>query len=319
MKVIHPVNHLDFEPPFGLKSPHFQTIIGCFYPTGVPPISEPLIIPLGDGDSLFCEVATPPKWQSTEKTVVLIHGLGGSTQSSYMIRCSRKLYEAGYRIVSVNLRGCGPGKKYAVRPYHGGLSQDILVVLQTLKQQSLLSPIVLVGFSLGGNIVLKLAGELGTSARALIDSTIAICPCIDLAQSSAFIARPVNHLYKLYYLRSLEEQARQWTEGQKFSNLYEFDSIVTAPYWGFEGVFDYYQQCSSRFILQKIDHPCRILFAADDPFIDYKASLGLPLPDCVKVYLTEYGGHLGFLAKANKWDYCFWMDNLLLQWIAEKN
>ncbi len=311
------IEHLSFEPPLGLRSPNFQTILGSFSPSGSPPLSTTFLVPLGDGDTLSCRLSTPINWKPDEKTVLLLHGLGGSDSSPYMIRFARKLYENGFQVLRINMRGCGSGENLAQYPYHGGISGDILAVVNRVKKIYPLSPIVLIGFSLGGNIVLKLAGELGEEANSFLKKTIAVCPSIDLAQSSALLGRPENRLYNLYFMRSLQRQGARWIGGRPFSNLYEFDSIVTAPYWGFEGAFDYYHQCSSRFWLQKIRHPCHLLFSADDPFIDYKASLGLPLPSCVKIYLTEYGGHLGFFGWSGANHYYFWMDNLLFNWIEE--
>lgn len=309
------VEHLFFEPPFGLSSPHVQTVLGCFFPSGSPPPSEPLIIPLADGDSLCCEVSTPPSWQPSQKTIVMVHGLGGSHNSCYMVRISRKLYQAGYRVVRTNMRGCGSGEKLAHRPYHGGVSDDVLTILQALKKQYPSSPIILMGFSLGGNIALKLLGEMEGAAIPLIHSTIAVCPPVDLAQTAALLSRPINRMYHQYYIRNLEQQTRRWINGDPFTSLYDFDSKVTTKQWGFKGAFDYYQQCSSRFLLDKIQNPCQILFAADDPFIDYNSGLSKPLPSNVKVWLSPYGGHMGFLGWTGREHYYFWLDNLLLTWL----
>lgn len=313
----HPVEHLQFDPPFGLSSPHVQTVLGCFFPSGNPPPSEQIIIPLADGDSLCCEVSTPAEWQPHQKTVVLVHGLGGSHHSSYMVRFSRKLYQAGYRAIRVNMRGCGSGDQLARRPYHGGVSSDILTVLQTLKAKNPLSPIFLLGFSLGGNIVLKLAGEIGSELDKYAHTIISVCPPVDLAQTAALLSRPLNRFYHQYYMRNLEMQARRWTEGRPFTSLYDFDNIVTAEQWGFKGAFEYYQQCSSLFVLEKIESRCHILFAADDPFIDYNSGLTKPLPTNVKVWLSPHGGHMGFLGWTGREHYYFWLDNILLKWINE--
>lgn len=312
-----PIEHLSFNPPFGLSSPHVQTILGSFMPTGTTPPSKPLIIPLEDGDSLCCEVSTPSTWNPTQKTMILVHGLGGCHNSGYMVRLCRKFYEKGYRAIRVNMRGCGTGDQLAHRPYHGGVSSDILTVLESVKEETPLSPIYLLGFSLGGNIALKLSGELGNEASALIDKTIAVCPPVDLAQTAALLSRPLNRMYHQYYMRNLEQQARRWTEGRPFTSLYDFDNMVTAEQWGFKGAFDYYQQCSSRFVLPKIQNSCRILFAADDPFIDYHSGLALPLPENVKISLSPHGGHMGFLGWTGHEHYYFWLDDILLKWISE--
>lgn len=315
MKYSHPVEHLKLTPPPGLSSPHTQTVLGYLCPSGFPPPSTQFIVTLPDGDRLSCEISTPTTWQPSEKTVVLLHGLGGSHNSPYMIRFSRKLYQAGYRAIRINMRGCGSGQQLALHPYHGGLSDDLLIALKTIKSETPSSPITLIGFSLGGNIALKLAGELGHRANSLLHNTIAVCPPVDLAQSSALLAHPANRLYNQHYMRHLAQQAKRWIAGRPFSNLYEFDCLVTAPYWGFQGAFDYYQQSSSRFVLQQIQHPCRILFSIDDPFVDYKSSLELPLPSCVKISVTSCGGHLGFLGWSGRKHYYFWMDHILLKWI----
>lgn len=311
----HQFEYLPFQPLFGLSSPHAQTVLGCFSPAGAPPPSTQLLVSLEDGDTLVCEVSTPRKWEESHKTVLLVHGMGGSHESCYMIRFSRKLYRLGYRAIRVNMRGCGSGTGLAHRLYHGGVSNDVLETIKVVKKQTPNSPIALIGFSLGGNIALKLAGELGEEASNFLETTIAICPPVDLAQTAAMLARPENKIYNSYYMRQLKSQAARWVKGKSFSNIYEFDTLVTAPNWGFKGPFDYYQQCSSCFFLPKVHHSCHLLFAEDDPFIDYRPSVSMPLDSCVKVWVTPYGGHLGFLGWAGKDHYYFWMDSLLQQWI----
>ena len=286
---------LAFHPLPGLSSPHAQTVMAKLIPSGNPPPSIPCNIRLSDNDPLYFYESTPIGWNATQKTVVLVHGMGGDYTSCYMVRLSRKLYQAGYRVVRVNLRSAGDSLHQTRRPYHGGASSDILEVVSTLKQKTPLSPITLIGFSLGGNMALKLAGELGQKASSLLEMTIAICPPIDLANSSRLIDLPSNHIYNRYFLRNLTRQARHWTNGHSFATIYEFDSLVTAPQWGFESAADYYRQCSSRFVLPAIKHPCHLIFAADDPFVDYTHSLDQALPAHVNVWLSPKGGHLGFL------------------------
>jgi uncharacterized protein len=124
-----PVAYLPFQPLIGLSSPHIQTLMACFSPSGTPPPSTQLIVPLEDNeDDLFCEVSTPHTWKPDNKTIILLHGLGGSHSSPYMVRFSRKLYSAGYRVIRVNMRSCGPGHTLARRPYHGGISSDVLTL-----------------------------------------------------------------------------------------------------------------------------------------------------------------------------------------------
>lgn len=309
---------LAFDPLPGFRSPHLQTIMTCFAPAGLPPPSVSKVFPLNDGDALCCEISTPPSWTNQDKTVLMLHGLGGCHSASYMIRFSRKLYLSGYRAIRLNMRCCGSGNKLAKLPYHGGLSSDILQVLQVLKQEDPLSPITLVGYSLGGNIALKLAGELGENNLDLLDLTIAVCPPIDLAETATIMARPANNLYNRYYMYNLDRLTRVWTKGRPFTTIYEFDEMVTAPKWGFKSPQEYYQASSSRYKLGHIHHACHILFAEDDPFINHSTCLNSARSDAVKVWVSKHGGHMGFFGWAGKEHSYFWLDKLLLDWVSEK-
>lgn len=309
------VEYLPFKPLIGLSSPHVQTILGSFSLPGNPPPSAPLLIPLDDGDTLYCEVSTPKSWEEGQKTVVMVHGLGGSAQSNYMIRVARKLYENGYMVVRVNLRGSGTGRNLARLPYHGGSSGDIFVVLQALRQQTPLSPIILLGFSLGGNIALKLSGELGRDGLTWLQSTIAICSPIDLKKSITMLLMPENRLYHRYYLKQLIMQGDSWARGMKIDNLYDFDTHVTAPTWGFASADEYYTQSSSSRYISSIKNPCNLLLTLDDPFVDYEQIQDIHLPAHMKVFLCRNGGHMGFLGWAGTEHRYFWMDQLLLNWV----
>ena len=309
------IKPLAFRPFPGLGSAFLQTIMACFAPIGTPPLSTPLIIPLSDGDSLLCEVSTPPNWKTSDRTIVMVHGLGGNQDSPYMVRLSRKLYAAGYRAVRVNLRACGLGNELAQRPYHGGMSDDIFEVVKVLKQQAPESPITLIGFSLGGNIVLKLAGELGDIANSYLEASIAVCSPVDLANTAALLSSPANLLYNRYYMFTLDQQSQRWTNGKPFSTMYEFDQLVTVPLWGFDGPQDYYNKCSSLPLLPNIAHTCHLIYAADDPFIDHKVCLTARLPDCVHIWLSEYGGHMGFIGWTNDEHRYYWLDQTLIDCI----
>ena len=289
--------------------------MACFAPVGTPPLSLPLIVPLPDGDCLHCEISTPTSWKPSDKTIVLVHGMGGNQDSPYMVRLSRKFQAAGYRTVRVNLRACGNGDGLAKRPYHGGVSNDIFEVIKLLKQLSPETPITLIGFSLGGNIVLKLAGELGEKAASYLETTIAVCAPVDLANTAAILSSPANLLYNRYFMYNIELQTQRWTQGKSFSTMYEFDKLVTAPLWGFDGPQDYYKKCSSLSVLPNIAHTCHLIYAADDPFIDYKVCLTARLPDCVHVWLSEHGGHMGFIGWTDEEHRYYWLDRALLDCI----
>lgn len=308
---------LPFTPAPGLGSPHLQTFLACFTPAGPLPPSKTLEVELSDGDKLACEISTPPTWKKEDPSVVLVHGLGGCHTSSYMVRMARKLYQSGVQSVRVNLRCCGTGIKLSKRPYHGGVSEDLLEVVQALKKSTPRSPITLIGFSLGGNIALKLAGELGEKALGLIEKTIAVCAPIDLKKTAEIMSLPKNKLYNLYYMKQLEAQSKRWINGKTFSNIYEFDDLVTVPQWGFKDPFEYYETCSGYAYLPFIKHPCYLLFADDDPFVDYYAHSITEASPYVKVWASPSGGHMGFFGWANEEHKYFWLDFQLFKWILE--
>lgn len=300
-----------------LSNPHFQTILGSKIPAGKSPPSKPWVVTLKDGDSLCCEVSTPTTWKTSHKTVLLIHGLGGCHSSKYMIRISRKLYQAGYKVVRINLRGCGSGRGLATRPYHAGKSDDVLQVIHALKNEATDSPIVLIGFSLGGNIALKLAGELGKNSEQLVHSTIAVCPPLDLRDSISMLSLPSNRIYQRLYLKELQNYAYLMTGTQPIRSIADYDSCVTVPHWGYRDSSDFYDQSSSRFFISHIQHPCHILFSMDDPFISYRPALEKKLPSHIKIWISQNGGHMGFLKWSGRKHQFFWLDHLLLNWIEE--
>ena len=312
------IEKLSFQPTPGMFSPHIQTILPTFFgQVGEEPPSAPFFIHLKDGDSLYCKMSTPPQWNSQEKTIVILHGLGGSDSSSYMIRLSRKFYQKGYRCLRINLRGAGQGVHLARKPYHGGTSQDILEAIQILKSQHRDSPLILMGFSLGGNIALKLLGELGEKAKELIEMVISICAPVDLAQTMELLHLPSNRIYHRYYVKNLKLMGARWIGQQSVRSIPDFDNVVTAPQWGFRDAFDYYQQCSSKFLLASIQHTCHLIFAEDDPFVDYRSALDSLTSSKVKVWLSQYGGHMGFWGWAGK-EHCYhWLDRLLLKIVGD--
>jgi predicted alpha/beta-fold hydrolase len=203
----------------------------------------------------------------------------------------------------------------------------VLAVLDDLRQATPPSPITLVGFSLGGNVILKLAGELQTAMAAYCTQVIAICPPADLATCSRLLARPSNRLYERHFVKLLKvavaSRHAQFTDLPRVTlpqrlSLYEFDNLYTAPMCGFYDADDYYARCSAAPLVPQIAVPCRILFAADDPVIDSTVFDGAVLPPHIHVQRTAHGGHLGFLGIPGWHGGYRWLDALLLEWIGPR-
>jgi uncharacterized protein len=307
-------HYVTFSPLFGLKSGHVQTIMaGLAHLTNriEPPHSKSVLFDIGNNDKLSCEVSIPPEWHEEAKSVVLIHGLGGSHNSSYMIRLSKKLYCQGIKVVRYNLRNCGSGAGLSHLPYHAGNSPDLLATLEQLKKAHPLSPITVAGFSLGGNILLKLLGELGESS--LIEKAIAISPPFDLSYTSRALSKGFNRLYERYYLHFLRQQSAAFVH-ERLHTLFEYDDLITARLWGFTGAEDYYAKCSNQCLLSQIKTPCNLLFSADDPFVNYRRLTADTNPH-MEVWISSYGGHMGFFASPTAEQDSFWMDQVVLKWI----
>jgi uncharacterized protein len=317
---------LFFEPfPF-FSGSHQQTILGSFLNWYTEPDSETLFVPLKDGDKIAIEVTTPKNWTPYSLTVVMVHGLCGSHRSRYLVRMTKKLMEKGIRCIRFNMRGCGSGRGHAKQIYHSGRSDDLREVIEYLRAAHPDSPFVIIGFSLGGNIVLKLAGEWAGGAKGIVEQFIAISPPVELLASVERMSLSANRFYERYFMRFLMANVKERHE--KFPDLpyinlpagisiYEFDELYTAPQCGFQNALDYYTKSSSKLVVPNIDVPCRILFAEDDPLICSTSLDDLELPENILIYKTKKGGHLGFLASPQKDRGFHWMDNLLEGWIFD--
>jgi len=314
---------LPFDPfPF-IDDPHKQTIISSVFNFLFEPASEQKLVRLPDGDRISLEITTPREWKPTDLTVLFVHGLCGSHKSPNLVRMAKRLEPLGIRTVRYNMRGCGSGKGLAKNIYHSGRSEDVFESIKALKREHPDSPIVLIGFSLGGNIVLKLAGELGTLAGPFLKGVIAVSPPMELYSSVQMIGNPDNAFYERYFYKLLRADVN--FRQKKFKDLpkvdlprdlklYEFDQMYTAPTCGFSSAMDYYNKCSSSHVVSDIAIPCKILVAEDDPIISSGSLDSYKLPSNITLFKTKKGGHMGYLGRyAGKGFY--WLDSQLVDWI----
>jgi predicted alpha/beta-fold hydrolase len=317
---------LPFDPfPF-IEDPHKQTILSSILNFLFEPASERKFIKFPDGDSVALEITTPRDWRPTDLTVFLVHGLCGSHKSPYMVRMTNRLEALGIRTVRYNMRGCGSGKGLAKMSYHSGRSEDVFECLKVLKAEQPESPMILVGFSLGGNVTLKLVGELGTLARQFLKKTFAVSPPVELYSSVQMLGDPLNAIYENYFYRLLRAEVHY--RHNKFKDLprvvlprglklYEFDQLYTAPFNGFSSAIDYYNKCSASHVVGDIAIPCKILLSEDDPIIAAGSLDKFHLPSNVSVFKTKKGGHMGYLGRSEGKKGFYWLDNVLIDWITE--
>jgi uncharacterized protein len=289
------------------------------------PAPEERWIEVEPGVRVLCQC----HWQNdrqTPLTLVVVHGLEGSSDSAYMLGLAKKGLAAGMNVVRMNQRNCGGTEGVAPTLYHSGLSRDVAAVAQNLIEEDRISKFALVGFSMGGNLVLKLAGEWGREGPSQFRAVAAVCPAMDLAASSDALHSRGNRLYEYYFIwklrRRLRSKARlfpkvfETSRLRGVSTLREFDDKITAHYCGFTGAVDYYSRAAAANVVDRIAVPAFILHAANDPFIRIlpetrKKILGNPN---ITFLETEDGGHCSFLAQPDG-DDGRWAESQILEFL----
>jgi predicted alpha/beta-fold hydrolase len=315
-------NQLEFKPL--IKSSYYQTVLASAFDFERQPLSTSEHVLLPDGDIISAEVSKPKEWKEGDHTVFLVHGLCGSHNSHYMKRIANKLLKMGVQAIRINLRGCGSGRGLARGIYHSGSSADVLEVIRHFHVKCPDSPKILAGFSLGANISLKLAGELGDEGSEYLEGLLAVSPPVDLMSSARLFTLPENQFYANYFVKLLvkEVEFRHKLFGLPPHGIPEnvtlttFDEIYTAPYAKFSSAFEYYYYSSSKRVIRNINLPTKILFAEDDPIINPNNLDEVILPKNVSVYKTKHGGHIGFLG-LNIFKELRWMDKIVIDWIHD--
>jgi predicted alpha/beta-fold hydrolase len=318
-----------FQPRRGLSSGHLQTIVGNYLPrpdlrtNGTAEVVE---VDSADGSRVLCQChwqAEPER--SRRLTVVLVHGLEGSSNSRYIQGITARAWDAGFNVIRMNMRNCGGTDALTPTLYHSGLSGDVGAVVRHFAQQHALERVALVGYSMGGNLVLKLAGEWGTQAP--LCAVAAVCPAIDLAAGADALHEPLNRVYEWKFLRGLRMRYARKVElfpanyapaeeiGQVRS-IREFDHKVVARYCGFRDADDYYYRAASARVVDRIEVPTFILQAKDDLFIRLfprtRAKI-LANPNITFVE-TRHGGHCAYLS-SDTGDEIHWAEAMVVRFL----
>ena len=304
----------DFVPRRGLRNGHVQTLAGHFLPRqNLLPEPERRLFTVEEGVQVRCDCHWQPE-RAAAMTAVIVHGLEGSSESTYVIGTGNKAWAAGMNVVRMNLRNCGGTERLAPTLYHSGLSSDVGAVVNELIAKDGLTRVGIAGFSMGGNLVLKLAGEWGTAAPRPVKAFAAVCPGMDLAASATELHRPRNRIYEWRFLlslwRSIGRKARLFPEifrrpgWRALRSLRAFDNEVTARYCGFNGAEDYYARASASPLVGEIAVPTLVIHAKDDPFviIQPETRAALKANSWVCLVETEHGGHCAFVGEANGYD-----------------
>lgn len=302
-----------------VSNPHLLTILANYWPCQLDMRLYPEQLRLfRTGPDVQVLVQTQWPRGRARGELVLVHGLEGSGEAGYMRTMAKTGLDAGFAVSRFNIRTCGGTAHLANTLYHSGLTGDLRSVLNQMQDEGR-APVHLVGYSLGGNMVLKLAGELGGEAAQLVASVCAVSTPIDLAACARAIARPSNRIYERRFLKRM--RARVVATGrfttQQVSrprSIWEFDDVITGPSFGFRDAAHYYQTQSSRQFLERIRVPALLIQAKDDvlvPFEIFNHPEVTANPN-VRLHATEHGGHLGFLSRTRP---RFWADCAVLEWI----
>ena len=324
-----------FELHQVFRGGHAQTLASFAWPRRFrlrPPVDEKRIFEIAPNTQVLAYC----RWHANRAehpTVVLWHGIEGSSDAVYILATAQKGFRAGFNVVRMNLRNCGGTEHLTPTLYHGGLSEDLRAVVKELIERDGLSRLVLIGFSLGGNMVLKLAGEYGEHPPKEIIAVSAISPSVDLDASGNLICQRSNWIYHRDFVRRLKSRirlkAKLYPEVYDISELHlirtirEFDDRFTSLAHGFANAADYYDKASALRVMDKIRVPALIIHAQDDPFIPF-APLRDPSVGANPYILLqgpERGGHVAFVAaKPSPADPDrFWAENRVLEFCKMAN
>ena len=325
-------NSLKFRPPWWLRSPHLQTMYPALFRKPVPLQRLRERITTLDGDFLHLD------WfeDANLPLVILLHGLSGSSNSGYILGLQQALRMRGFASVALNFRGCSGEPNLRARCYHSGETEDIDFIYRTLRQRFNLRAIAVVGFSLGGNVVLKWLGEQTTTPELF--AAVAVSVPLVLSECATRLDYGLSRVYRRYLLTELKqyiwlkrkhlehlalheeaEKLRQLGDLSDIVSFWQYDDRVVARLHGYQDATDYYRRSSSRPFLRSIQVPTLIIQARDDPFMTPAI-----LPDTaelspkVTLEIHESGGHVGFVSTRQQQNSGYWLDNRIPTFLSEQ-
>jgi len=316
---------VSFDPLF--RNPHWQTVAGHLWKRDGGEARFPIERRLFQTEpdvQVLVESQRPygPGVPPGPGEIVMVHGLEGSGEAGYMRSLSAAALGAGFAAHRFHMRTCGGTERLCRTLYHAGLTSDLLAVLRQLRGEGR-APAFLVGFSLGGNVVLKLAGEMGESARPLVRGVCAVSTPLDLAVCARRIAQPANRLYERRFVRRMTARLCATGRYQKrnfrgLRSVMDIDDRITAPSFGFGGAADYYRTQSAIRYLDGIRLPVLLIQAMDDTLVpfDIFTSGAVRANPWIELMASENGGHLGFIGRR---PHRFWADDAIMEWIVGEN
>ena len=274
----------------------------------------------------------PARWD--RPTLIALHGLNGSTDAHYVRGMAAKAFARGMNVVRLNQRNCGDTEHLAAGLFHSGLTGDVAHVIDELITVDGLPSIAVAGYSLGGNLALKLAGDYGDAAPAALKAVAAVSPIMEIGECVHALERPANWIYQWNFVKDLKRRMRRkdrfrpgrfdLSKLKQIRTVRDFDEAYTAPYFGFKDAADYYYRASAARVIDRIRVPALIITAEDDPFVPadafrQPAVTGNPH---ITVQLCEHGGHCGFVAERSSEravdDDGYWAERRIVDFVEDR-
>lgn len=268
-----------------------------------------------------CHWQTEP---SRHPALIALHGLEGSSQAHYMRGLADKAYAAGFNVVLLNQRNCGGTERLAAGLYHSGLTADADHVIRELSAVDGVEQVIVAGYSLGGNLALKLAGDYGDAPPPQLRGVCAVSPVMELEACVRALERRQNIVYQWNFVRGLKNRMRR--KAALFPDRYpidrldairtvrEFDEVYTAPHFGFRDASDYYHRASAMRVIDRVRVPARIITAEDDPFVPttpFRDRVVVNNPH-LHVTITPNGGHCAFVTDSNNGADGYWAEHEII-------
>src|SRR5450631_3271067 len=306
-----------------LRSPHLQTIAAHIWRRPDASAEFPIVRRLyrtePDVQVLVCSQRPHGKARGE---IFMVHGLEGSGEAGYIRSLSAAALRAGFAAHRFHMRTCGGTEQLCQTLYHAGLTSDLLAVLREFRRDGR-APAFLAGFSLGGNVVLKLAGEMGKEARDYVQGVCSVSAPLDLAACARRIGERDNRMYEARFVRAMRKRLRATGRYQKdefagLRSVFELDDRFTAPSFGFGDAANYYRTQSAIGFLAGLRVPALLIQAKDDTFVPFAIyeSAAVRSNPWIELMATEHGGHLGFIGRRPQ---RFWADQAIIGWIQQQN
>lgn len=299
----------NFEPHPWVRNGHAMTIAAAYWPRRFALPGEARLFRVAEDSQLLgmCH------WQDGKPkhvpVLAIVHGLEGSCDSNYVLGIAAKAYRRGFHVVRLNQRNCGGSEKFTPTLYNSEMSGDYRAVFEELAESDGFTQIFFAGYSMGGNLVTKMAGEYGERVPRALRGVCTICPAIDLAACADALQKRENYFYQRHFVNGL--MARYGRKAALFPKIYsqdgfgkirtvrEFDDAITAPCFGYRDAQEYYEAAGARKVVGRVRVPMLMITAQDDPFVPYESFLAALVEEnpAIRFVAPERGGHCGFISR----------------------